>query len=105
LLNQDKIPVIKGHVLNEEDLLIRNHIQNLMCRFHTSWETAAEYFDEIPQVVESLREMENDGLIKINPKSIMITKEGKPFVRNVCMAFDLRLKRKSQQTRLFSLSV
>lgn len=105
LLNQDKIPVVKGHLLNKEDLLIRNHIQNLMCRFHTSWEAEEDYFEEIPQVLESLKEMENDGLIKINPKSITITQEGKPFVRNVCMAFDLRLKRKSQQTRLFSLSV
>jgi oxygen-independent coproporphyrinogen-3 oxidase len=78
---------------------------NLMCRFHTSWETQEDYFEEVPQVLESLKEMENDGLIKINPKSITITQEGKPFVRNVCMAFDLRLKRKSQQTRLFSLSV
>lgn len=105
LLSQDRIPVVKGHILNEEDLLIRNHILNLMCRFHTSWETQEDYFEEVPQVLESLKEMENDGLIKINPKSITITQEGKPFVRNVCMAFDLRLKRKSQQTRLFSLSV
>ncbi|MFA7446321.1 MAG: coproporphyrinogen III oxidase, partial [Flavobacteriaceae bacterium] len=105
LLKDDKIPVVKGHILTQEDLLIRKHIQHLMCQFYTSWDTEADYFEELPQVLESLNEMQKDGLIKIHPKSITITQQGKPFVRNVCMAFDLRLKRKTQQTRLFSLSV
>ena len=31
--------------------------------------------------------------------------KGKPFVRNVCMAFDLRLQRKKPDTQLFSMTV
>ena len=30
---------------------------------------------------------------------------GKPFVRNICMAFDLRLIRKAPETALFSMTV
>lgn len=105
LLSQDNIPVVKGHILSEEDLLIRNHILNLMCRFYTSWQAQEDYFEEIPQVLESLQEMQKDGLVEIGEHSLRVTQAGKAFVRNVCMAFDLRLKRKTQQSRLFSLSV
>lgn len=105
LLSQDNISVVKGHILSEEDLLIRNHILNLMCRFYTSWQAQEDYFEEIPQVLESLQEMQKDGLVEIGEHSLRVTQAGKAFVRNVCMAFDLRLKRKTQQSRLFSLSV
>jgi len=105
LLSQDNIPVVKGHILSEEDLLIRNHILNLMCRFYTSWQAQEDYFEEIPQVLKSLQEMQKDGLVEIGEHSLRVTQAGKAFVRNVCMAFDLWLKRKTQQSRLFSLSV
>jgi oxygen-independent coproporphyrinogen-3 oxidase len=49
--------------------------------------------------------MEVDGLITISNKSITVTEKGKPFVRNLCMAFDLRLKRNAPQTELFSMTV
>ena len=44
-------------------------------------------------------------LIEINTNSISITEKGKPFVRNVCMAFDVLLKRKQPDTQLFSMTV
>jgi predicted DNA-binding transcriptional regulator YafY len=34
-----------------------------------------------------------------------VTEKGKPFVRNICMAFDLRLKRNTPQTQLFSMTI
>ena len=36
---------------------------------------------------------------------VQITEKGKPFVRNICMAFDLRSKRKAPETELFSMTV
>jgi oxygen-independent coproporphyrinogen-3 oxidase len=36
---------------------------------------------------------------------IEVTEKGKPFVRNICMAFDLRLKRKAPLTQLFSMTI
>ena len=38
LLEWDKLPVLRGHLLTDEDLIIRKHILNLMCQFETSWE-------------------------------------------------------------------
>jgi oxygen-independent coproporphyrinogen-3 oxidase len=105
LLDQNQLPVYRGHLLTPEDLIIRQHILNLMCQFSTSWEQKADYFTEIPAIIEQLQEMEKDGFIIIEPNKISVTNAGKPFVRNICMAFDLRLKRKAPQTELFSMTI
>jgi oxygen-independent coproporphyrinogen-3 oxidase len=76
-----------------------------MCQFETSWAEPKYYFKEIPEVIVQLKEMEKDGLIHFIPNGIQVTEEGKPFVRNICMAFDLLLKRKAPDTALFSMTV
>lgn len=105
LLEQDKLPVVKGHILDNEDLIIRKHILNLTCEFETSWSNPELYFKEIPKVLEDLKEIEKDKLIIIEEDKIKITEAGRPFVRNICMAFDLHLQRKSPETNLFSMTV
>lgn len=100
-----KIPVYRGHILTEEDLIIRNHILNLMCKLKTFWNTTEDWFPELPDVLLILKEMETDGLINIESNSLCITEKGRPFVRNVCMAFDLLLQRKQPETQLFSMTV
>ncbi|KIC01450.1 coproporphyrinogen III oxidase [Flavobacterium sp. JRM] len=105
LLEWDKLPVVKGHILTEEDLIIRKHILNLMCNFETTWSEESNYFKEIPEILTQLKEMENDGLLTIANETIKVTEAGKPFVRNICMAFDLHLKRKAPETSLFSMTI
>ncbi|KIA95678.1 coproporphyrinogen III oxidase [Flavobacterium sp. KMS] len=105
LLEWDKLPIVKGHILTEEDLIIRKHILNLMCNFETTWSEESNYFKEIPEILIQLKEMENDGLLTIANETIKVTEAGKPFVRNICMAFDLHLKRKAPETSLFSMTI
>lgn len=104
-LDKNEIPVYRGHILTEEDLLIRSHILNIMCQLQTSWKLKSEKFPELEQVLDSLKEMEKDELLHINKNQLVVTDKGKPFVRNICMAFDLRLKRKTPQTQLFSMTI
>jgi len=105
LLKENLIPVYRGHILNKEDLIIRKHILNLMCQFKTSWTQDALYFSELPEVLNRLKEMEVDGLLEIDSNYIKVTTKGQPFVRNICMAFDLLLQRKQPDTQLFSMTV
>lgn len=105
LLEQNRLPVYRGHILNEEDLIIRRHILNLMCGFETSWEPEQMRFDEIPEVLMKLKEMERDELLEIQSTAIRILPKGQPFVRNICMAFDLLLQRKTPDVQLFSMTV
>lgn len=98
------IPVFRGHILNEEDLIIRKHILNLMCRLETSWD-AQNYVPEIAESIEKLKEMEEDGLVEISENQIKITEKGRAFTRNVAMTFDLRMLRNQPETRIFSMTV
>jgi oxygen-independent coproporphyrinogen III oxidase len=104
-LDKNELPVFRGHILTDEDLIIRKHILNLMCQFTTSWENDTMKLEEINYVLQSLQEMKEDGLLIIEENSIKVTEKGKPFVRNICMAFDLRLIRKAPQTQLFSMTI
>ncbi|MGE8339550.1 MAG: oxygen-independent coproporphyrinogen III oxidase [Flavobacterium sp.] len=105
ILESDQLPIVKGHILNAEDLIIRKHILNLTCELETSWSGESLNFAELPEVIIALKEIENDNLIVVESNKIKITEEGRPFVRNICMAFDLHLKRKSPETNLFSMTV
>lgn len=105
IIATDQLPLFRGHLLTNEDLIIRKHILNLMCQLETSWENKVLFFKEIPEILNQLKEMEKDGLLHILENGIQVTEAGKPYVRNICMAFDLRLKRKAPETKLFSMTI
>ncbi len=105
LVQEGIIPVYRGHILQEEDRVIRKHILNLMCHFETNWKSETMYFNDLKEVLLRLRPIEDDGLIEITDHKIMVTQKGRPFVRNICMAFDMRLQRKKPETQLFSMTV
>lgn len=105
LVANDIIPVYRGHILTEEDQIIRRHILNLMCKFHTSWSTFKLHVPQMERILGKLKEMEQDGLVEITKGNLKITENGRPFVRNVCMAFDLSLQKKSPDTQLFSMTI
>lgn len=105
LVNKGIIPVFRGHILNDEDLVIRRHILNLMCHFKTSWLDTKMAFKELPDVLIKLKEFERDGLLEFERKQVTVTDKGKPFIRNICMAFDLLLQRKKPDTQLFSMTI
>jgi len=105
LVYNNIIPIYRGHILTEEDRIIRKHILNLMCRFRTSWNEPKQQFPELAHSMERLGEMEQDGLVVITPNELIVTEQGKPFIRNICMAFDLRMQRKAPDTQLFSMTI
>ncbi len=104
-LSLNQLPVFRGHILSEQDLVIRKHILNLMCRFTTSWDDEKDYFEALPDVLKRLEEMTLDGLLVVAHNTIKVTTKGQPFVRNICMAFDLLLQENQPDTQLFSMTV
>ncbi len=105
LVAHDIIPVYRGHLLNQEDQLLRKHILNLMCHFETHWEQEQTDVLDFRRIIDNLRELETDGLVRISANRIEVAEKGKPFIRNICMAFDLKLHRKRPETQLFSMTV
>lgn len=104
MVEEGILPVVKGHILNEEDLNIRRHILNLMCRLETSWDLQNS-FPELENALEALKEMEADGLVELHDNAIKITEKGRAFTRNVAMTFDLRMMRNKPETRIFSMTI
>jgi len=104
-IDADEWPVFKGHDLTAEDLVIRKHILNIMCRFQTSWKDDSLKFEGLDTTISKLKEIELDGLLDLGKEGLQVKEEGRPFIRNICMAFDLHLLRKKPDTQLFSLTI
>lgn len=101
LVSQKQIPTFRGHVLTEEDQKCRKQILELMTRSEVS-------FLDLKQSAEAkeyLFEMAKDGLVQISDHQLKITEKGKPFLRNACLFFDARLRKKWPETRIFSQSI
>jgi oxygen-independent coproporphyrinogen-3 oxidase len=100
-----ELPILRGHLLDAEDLELRRLILDLMTRFHAEWGTSAanaRYLDSVP---ERLRELVADEIVTLNGRGCDVTERGRAFIRNVCMAFDARLARKAPETQLFSRTI
>jgi len=105
IVNKGEFPIFKGHLLTPEDLIIREHILNIMCHFETSWKEDRLKFPELNECIERLQEMEKDGLVELSENGLRLPEKARPFVRNICMAFDLRLIRNKPTTRIFSMTI
>ena len=104
-VDSGRLPVFRGHVLDAEDLALRKHILNLMCHHHTTIQPSDSAEIDEGSIFSRLIELKNDGLLTIDGNTIHVTDAGRPFVRNVCMAFDARLHRNQPTTRIFSATV
>jgi len=103
-VNQGIIPVFRGHLLTDEDLIIRKHILNIMCNLETEWKIGLDIKTK-HEIVKRLDTIVNDDLIEISDTKIVVKEEGRMFVRNICMAFDLRLIENKPDTRIFSMTI
>ncbi|WP_207420426.1 oxygen-independent coproporphyrinogen III oxidase [Desertivirga brevis] len=102
LISKGSFPLIKGHILTEEDLVFRKHILDLMCMGYTDCEWLSP---EFAPVRERLVPLESDGLVVVKEGRVQITVVGKAFLRNICMAFDIRLWQKKPESQLFSKAI
>ncbi len=87
------LPIKKGLILNDEDLLRRAVIKQLICHFTLDYQWVLENFgidapNHFASVLEKLSPYVNDGLVKLNKKSIQVTNKGELLIRNICMLFD-----------------
>ena len=104
-LKNSELPIMKGHILNHEDLVMRQHILNIICKFSTTWQDSDFNFEERNELMKKLEDFEKDGLIEFDAYSLQVKKDGQPFIRNICMAFDKRMLAQKQEKNLFSQTI
>lgn len=102
LLDEGRLPVVKGHLLHEEDKVLRRYILDMMCKGKVKLETGFLLNDVI---VDRLRPLEADGLLDYDDGVVTVSPIGKSFLRNICMAFDQRLHLSKEQEQLFSQAI
>src|SRR5690606_36067000 len=102
LIQEGKLPVFKGHLLDQEDVLIRQYILDMMCRGVVNLQPTSTLNERI---LPRLQPLQEDGLVVIKGLNITITVIGKSFLRNVCMTFDERLQRSKERENLFSQAI
>lgn len=98
---QGEFSFIKGHLLTREDLVIRRHILNIMCK----GETYLTFENWSGDIIPRLLPLMNDGLIDLEDGKLTVTATGKSFLRNICMCFDKRLFNQESQSQVFSMAV
>jgi oxygen-independent coproporphyrinogen-3 oxidase len=104
-VNNGNTPVFRGHILNEEDLILRKHILNIMCRMETSFDSESFGMTPIQEGIQRLQQLIKDNLVCLTENVLQIKEEGRPFLRNICMAFDARLHSNKEQKIMFSKTV
>jgi oxygen-independent coproporphyrinogen-3 oxidase len=101
-VEEGKFPLVKGHILTDNDLKYRNMILDIMCKGCTEFDFRNPQFYEI---INRLMPLEEDMLIEFKEKKLIVTPIGKAFLRNICMAFDERLWKQQPESPIFSQAV
>ncbi len=104
-ISQGVFPLVNGHLLNDEDLIIRKNILDLMCRGYTEMDEKILNTTALENSMNELSLLEQDGLVKIKKNSISITEKGGLFIRNISSTLDARMRRKQKEGNVFSKSI
>ncbi|WP_110877171.1 oxygen-independent coproporphyrinogen III oxidase [Franconibacter helveticus] len=91
----------RGLALTRDDCIRRDVIKALICNFQLAfadiekaWQLSfADYFAEDLALLKPLAQ---DGLVEINAQGIRVTAKGRLLIRNICMCFDIYLRRKAR---------
>lgn len=97
LLNQDQLPLDKGHVHTADDLSVQRIILDLMCDAQV--EFRAQDLPAWEEVQQELKEFAQDGLLEFSEERLKLTDTGKVFMRNVAMVFDFHLRQQRSQVK------
>ncbi|MCH8556092.1 MAG: oxygen-independent coproporphyrinogen III oxidase, partial [Schleiferiaceae bacterium] len=95
-LNTERFPVFKGHLTTESDQVRRKHILNIACQFETHWSPEENKYLEAKGILSRLKNLENDGLLKLKSNSLELTPLGKDLLRLCCAAFDAFLPERAE---------
>lgn len=101
-MERGELPLIAGHLPDEEDFLLRKNILELMCNNKTTLDRHQIDEQFYRSIVEEVRLMEEDGLVILTGETVTVTTKGSAFIRNICSALDARLWRKSNQNNILA---
>lgn len=104
LLDQGRLPVVRGLALTRDDLARRAVIMALMCQGEVEFESIEQawlldFRSHFAGELEQLGDLVQQGLVHIDARGIRVTAEGWYFVRAVAMVFDRYLQADRNRAR------
>lgn len=110
LIDQDQLPIMRGIILNREDILRREVITELMCNFRLSKKKIETKYDinfdvYFKEALKELQSLKDDGLIELESDKLSVTNAGRLLIRNIAMKFDAYLMKKEKDKPQFSRTV
>lgn len=101
-------PFAKGYVLSADDKVRRHTIMRLMCDLSLDYAALSRDLDlDFTQYfapeLESMADLESDGLLRRDENKLVVNDKGRLFIRNIAMRFDRYLPAMAQ--RRFSKTV
>ena len=108
-IDEGRLPVIRGHRLNDDDRLRRLAILNLMCNNELPWALTERDFgapanDLLADGLAAMQPYVDEGFVAFDDDRLRITDLGRHFARNVSMELDAYFDRDSDKP-LFSRTV
>ena len=96
-LDAGHLPVLRGLRLDEDDLMRRELIGELMCQFALDTKAFAtshqiEFSNYFKTEIEELKSLEEAGLLNWEGESILVPTKGRLLARRVAMTFDRHLR-------------
>jgi oxygen-independent coproporphyrinogen-3 oxidase len=111
-IDEGRLPIEKGVTLNQDDIIRRTIIMELMCQFQLAQQDVEEKYhmgfdidfdDYFWREMPKLKTLEADGLVKLYSDGIEITPIGRLLIRNIASVFDAYLS--ERKTGIFSKSI
>lgn len=103
-LDENRLPVMRGYQLNADDILRRQVIQDLMCRFQLSFQDYREAMQKSFQTYfaaeqTDLQQLSQLGLLNLSDDQLQVTPKGRLLIRNIAMIFDYYLRQKRTEAQ------
>lgn len=105
-VNNGILPVFRGIILNEDDLLRKYIIGQIMCKFSLDFTEISQKYNldfnsYFASEIEKLINLEKLGLLNFESNGFCVTSKGRFLIRNVAVIFDKYLQ-KNTDTKRFS---
>jgi oxygen-independent coproporphyrinogen-3 oxidase len=107
MLAEDRLPPVRGLLLDREDRLRQTVIADLFCKGGFHFESLERTFgpglrEHLARELEQLVPLAGDGLVALEPSGVRVTELGRFFLRNIAMVFDHHLHRHKEPVVQFS---
>lgn len=104
LLDQGRLPVVRGLALTRDDTIRRAVIMTLMCQGVVLYESInsawlIDFKRYFAAEIEALQAQQEEGLVEMSDEGIQVTAKGWFFVRGVALVFDRYLQAARDRAR------